>query len=62
MDVSQIADLQAAFRQMLAALWIRAMNNDLTIEEVRALQRGCMAIAIADRGAQRVLPFPDWDK
>ena len=37
MDVSQIADLQAAFRQMLAALWIRAMNNDLTIEEVRAL-------------------------
>ncbi len=60
MELSDTDDLLDASRQLLAALWSRAMDNDLLIEEVRPLRRGCMAIAIASYGVEQVMPFPNW--
>lgn len=60
MDLNETDDLLGAAQQMLAALWSRAMDNDLSIEEVRSLRRGCMAVAIARYGVERVMPFPNW--
>jgi hypothetical protein len=54
------AQLVLAAREMLAALWVRAMNNDATLQEIKAIRAGCVAIAIARHGAQRVGPFHDW--
>jgi hypothetical protein len=55
-------DVLPAAREMLAALWTRAMNNDATLEEIEAIRVGCVAIAIARYGIKAVGPFPDWQK
>jgi hypothetical protein len=60
MDSGAATELLAAAREMLSVLWVRAMRNDSTDEELRALKLGCMAIAIADRGEERVMPFANW--
>ena len=59
-DPLDLIALIAAAREMLAALWGRAMNNDLTDTEARAIQHGCLAIAIIDKGIDRVSPFDGW--
>lgn len=60
MEPDEMTDLLGAAREMLAALWTRAMNNELTDEEARAVKRGCMAIALTDKGIAGVSPFPGW--
>jgi hypothetical protein len=54
------ADIDSA-RLRLAALWRRAMSNDITPDEALVLRRDCMYIAVQTRGIERVRPFPDWD-
>jgi hypothetical protein len=54
------AELLPAAREMLAALWERAMNNDATLQEIKAIRFGCVAIAFAKHGVKGVGPFPDW--
>jgi hypothetical protein len=54
------ADLLPAAREMLAALWVRAMNNDATLQEIKAIRFACMAVALAKYGVNGVGPFPDW--
>jgi hypothetical protein len=53
-------ELLPAAREMLAALWARAMNNDATPEEIEAIRVGCVAVAVAKHGIEGVGPFPDW--
>jgi hypothetical protein len=53
-------DVLPAAREMLAALWTRAMNNDATLEEIKAIRVGCVAIAIAKHGVKAAGPFPGW--
>jgi hypothetical protein len=53
--------LLPAAREMLAALWVRAMNNDTTLQEIRAIRAGCVAVAIARHGVDTVGLFPGWD-
>jgi hypothetical protein len=55
-------DVLPAARDMLAALWNRAMNNDATSQEIEAIRAGCVAIAITRYGVKPVGPFPDWQK
>ncbi len=59
MEPDETAGLLGAARAMLAALWGRAMNNELTDEEAVAVKRGCMAVALIDKGIDGVSPFPD---
>lgn len=49
-------------RQRLEQLWVRAMNNDITPDEAREIQRLGMGLAVADHGIRRVRPFRNWDK
>ena len=53
-------DVLPAAREMLAALWVRAMNNDAALPEIKAIRTGCVAIAVAKHGVERVGLFPDW--
>jgi hypothetical protein len=50
-----------AASEMLGALWVRAMNNDATLQEIRAIRAGCVALAIARHGVDNVGVFPGWD-
>ncbi len=50
----------SAAQEMLAALWVRAMNNEATLQEIKAIRSGCVAVAIARHGVDRVGPFPGW--
>ncbi len=47
-------------RRRLEALWARAMDNAITSEEAVEIRRLSMAIAVTDRGARRVRPYPNW--
>jgi hypothetical protein len=53
-------DLQPAAREMLAALWARAMNNDATLQEIKAIRVGCVAVAIAKHGVEKAGRFAGW--
>lgn len=55
-------DVLPAAGEMLAALWTRAMNNDVTLEEIKAIRAGCVSIAIAKYGIKAVGPFPNWQE
>jgi hypothetical protein len=54
------SDTLLAARDMLAALWVRAMNNDATLQEIKAIRSGCVAIAIAKYGVDRAGLFAGW--
>jgi hypothetical protein len=54
-------ELLPAAQEMLAALWVRAMNNDATLQETRAIRAGCVAVAICKHGLDKVGLFPGWD-
>jgi hypothetical protein len=57
MDDDNVELLPAA-REMLAALWTRAMNNDPTLHEIKAIRVGCVvAIAITKHGVKGVGPI-----
>ncbi len=60
MDSADIKLLSAA-QEMLEALWIRAMNNEASLQEIKAIRSGCVAIAVVKHGVERVGPFPGWD-
>ena len=60
MDNDDFKVLSAA-QEMLAALWVRAMDNDATLQEIRAIRAGCVAVAIARHGVDKVGLFPGWD-
>jgi hypothetical protein len=60
MDNDDFEVLPAA-SEMLAALWVRAMNNDATLQEIRAVRAGCVAVGIARHGIDKVGVFPGWD-
>jgi hypothetical protein len=60
MDNDDFEVLPAA-SEMLAALWVRAMNNDATLQEIRAIRAGCVGLAIARHGGDKVGVFPGWD-
>jgi hypothetical protein len=60
MDSDDFEVLPAAL-EMLAALWVRAMNNDATLQEIRAIRAGCVAVAMARHGVDKVGVFPGWD-
>ena len=55
-------DMLRATRDMLAALWVRAMNNEATLQEIKAIRSACAAVAIASYGTDDVGPFPGWWK
>ena len=50
-----------ASREILSLLWVRAMDNDITVEQAEAIRRLCMAIAISGQGAGRIGEFSGWD-
>jgi hypothetical protein len=54
------SEMLLAVREMLAALWARAMNNDATLQEIKAIRSGCVAIAIAKYGVDRAGLFAGW--
>lgn len=60
MDNNDLKVLPAA-EEMLAALWQRAMDNDATLQEIRAIRAGCVALATARHGIEKVGLFPGWD-
>jgi HAD superfamily phosphatase (TIGR01681 family) len=50
-----------AAREILGLLWEQAMDNAITADQADVIRRLCMAIAIADRGADRIGVVPGWD-
>ena len=53
-------ELDKAAREMLRALWVRAMNNEIVEDEVKALRLGCVALAVAKHKFDDVAPFAGW--
>jgi phosphoglycolate phosphatase-like HAD superfamily hydrolase len=47
-------------RRRLEQLWTRALDNDISPEDAKEIQRLGMAIGVTDRGMRRVRPFKDW--
>lgn len=50
-----------AAKQALSATWKRAMSDEISDAEKESIQRLGLAIAISDRGLERVGPFINWD-
>jgi hypothetical protein len=48
-------------REILGLLWEQAMDNAITADQADVIRRLCMAIAIADRGADRIGVVLGWD-